>query len=169
VSIELGTAGSTRAKGVVPVLRGGAPVAELRASNWGEAATAVVDGRPWIYAKRSGELTARPASDPEHVVRFRARQTSWWRGSWSIDLAGRSLTSQTASAWKGTRRYLDGDRQVAESGTTGGWSPRPTLTADDLPLEQQVFLLWVELVLDRRTQSAAGAAVIGGAAAAGSS
>jgi hypothetical protein len=56
---------------------------------------------------------------------------------------------------------------VAESGTTGGWSPRPTLTADDrLPLDQQVFLLWLEVVLNRRNQAAigaaAGAAVIGG-------
>ena len=56
---------------------------------------------------------------------------------------------------------------MAESGTTGGWSPRPTLTADDaLPLDQQVFLLWLELVISRRNTAAvgagAGAAVIGG-------
>jgi hypothetical protein len=73
---------------------------------------------------------------------------------------------QAASYWKGTHRYLSGGRQVAESGSTGGWSPRPTLSADGLPLEQQVFLLWVELVISRRNTAtitaATGAAVIGG-------
>jgi hypothetical protein len=69
--------------------------------------------------------------------------------------------------WKGTHLYLIGARQVAESGTTGGWSPRPTLTADDtLTLDQQVFLLWVELVISRRNTAAiaagTGAAVAGG-------
>jgi hypothetical protein len=167
VTIELGK-GSAGVRGELPVLRDGALVATLRASNWREAATAVVGGREWVFAKQAGELTARAASEPEDAVRFRARQTSWWKGSWAVDLAGRPITGETLSAWRGTRRYIDGDRQVAESGTTGGWSPRPTLTADDLPLEQQVFLLWVELVLKRRTQNATSAALIGGAVAGGS-
>jgi hypothetical protein len=64
---------------------------------------------------------------------------------------------QNASMWKGTHRYLSGGRQLAASGSTGGWSPRPTLTADDaLSLHQQVFLLWLELVLSRRNTAAAG-------------
>ena len=168
MTIELGRAGSSGARDELPVLRDGAVVATLRASNWREAATAVVGGTEWVFAKRAGELVARTVTDPEDVVRLRARQTSWWRGSWAVDLAGRSLDARTASAWRGTRRYSDGDRQVAESGTTGGWAPRPTLTAGDLPLEQQVFLLWTELVLRRRSQNAASAAVIGGAVAGGS-
>ena len=53
------------------------------------------------------------------------------------------------------------------SGTTGRWAPRPTLAADDaLPLHQQVFLLWIELVLSRRNAAVAGgvtAATIAGA------
>jgi hypothetical protein len=69
--------------------------------------------------------------------------------------------------WKGTHAYSSGGSQVAVSGSTGGWSPRPTLDAGDaLPLHQQVFLLWLELVLSRRHNAAvgaaAGAAVIGG-------
>jgi hypothetical protein len=52
---------------------------------------------------------------------------------------------------------------VAESGSTGGWSPRPTLTVHgDVPLDHAVFLLWLELVLRRRSDSAAA----GGAATA---
>jgi hypothetical protein len=46
---------------------------------------------------------------------------------------------------------------VALGGTTGGWSPRPTLRADvELPLHQQVFLLWLELVQARRDATVVG-------------
>jgi hypothetical protein len=55
-----------------------------------------------------------------------------------------------------------GEQQVARSGSSGGWAPRPTLDADSsLPLHQQVFLLWLELVISRRNA----AAVTGGASA----
>jgi hypothetical protein len=165
--LELGRAGSAGAeKGVVPVLRDGTAVAVLRASNWKEAATAVIGDQEWSYAKRKGELTARRAADSEGTARMTARQTSFWRGAWSLDLEGTPVEMQSASLWRGTHRYASGGRQVAESGSTGGWSPRPTLTADGLPLEQQVFLLWVELVISRRNNAAvaagAGAAVAGG-------
>jgi hypothetical protein len=165
--LELGKAGSAGTeKGVLPVLRDGAVVATLRASNWKEAATAVVGGREWVFAKRKGRLTARWASEPEGAARLDARQPSWWKGTWTIDLEGRAVEMRSASAWRGTHRYLADGRQVAESGSTGGWSPRPTLTTDDaLTLDQQVFLLWLELVISRRnttTAIAAGAAVAGG-------
>jgi hypothetical protein len=166
--LELGKAGSAGTqKGVLPVLRDGAVVATLRASNWKEEATAVVGNREWAFRKRKGELIARWAAEPEGAGRLRARQTSWWKSTWSVDLDGRTLEVRSASVWKGTHRFLVADRQVAESGTTGGWSPRPTLTADDtLTLDQQIFLLWLELVISRRNTAslAAGtsAAVIGG-------
>jgi hypothetical protein len=56
---------------------------------------------------------------------------------------------------------------VAESGATGGWSPRRTLTIDDsLALDHLIFLLWLELVITRRNNAAmtagVGAAVVGG-------
>jgi hypothetical protein len=119
VVLELGKAGSAgAAKGELPVVQQAAVVAVLRAANWREEATAVVDD------------------------------------------------GQSVSA-KGTHRFLTGDRQIAESGSTGGSSPRPTLDAGrSLPLEQAVFLLWLELVINRRnTAAVAGAtraAVIGG-------
>jgi hypothetical protein len=166
--LELGKAGSAGTeKGVLPVLRDGAVVATLRASNWKEAATAVVGDREWVFAKHKGELTARWAAEPEDAVRFRARQQSFWKGTWAVDLEGTAVEVHSASMWKGTHRYLTGGRQVAESGTSGGWSPRPTLTAEgSLPLDRQVFLLWVELVISRRNTAAATAvttgAVIGG-------
>jgi hypothetical protein len=165
--LELGKAGSAgHPKGEVPVLRDGTVVARLRASNWKEAATAVVGDREWVLAKRNGELTGRWSSEPEDAVRLRARQASFWKGTWTADLEGRQVEVHNASLWKGTHRYLSGGRRVAESGSTGGWWPRPTVEADDsLPLHHQVFLLWLELVIRRRnTAVAAGtsAAVIGG-------
>jgi hypothetical protein len=171
--LELGKAGSAGTeKGVLPVLCDGAVVATLRASTWKEAATAVVGDREWVLTKRKRELVGRWALDPEETARLRAWQTSFWKGTWAADLAGTPVQAEVVSRWTGGHRYRSGGRVVAETGTTGGWSPRPTLTADDsLPLDQQVFLLWLALVMSRRDQAAiAGAttAAIGGATAGGS-
>jgi hypothetical protein len=166
--LELGKAGSAGyPQGELPVLRDGSVVALLRASNWKEAATAVVGDREWVFAKRKGELTGRWAAEPEGVVRLRARQSSFWKRTWSVDLEGKPVEVQNASMWTGTHRYLVGEQQVARSGSSGGWAPRPTLDADSsLPLHQQVFLLWLELVISRRNAAAmaggASATVVGG-------
>jgi hypothetical protein len=156
--LELGKPGSLGyPKGELPVLRDGSVMAVLRASNWKEAATAIVGERVWVFSKRKGELTARWDVEPQDTARLRAAHKSFWKSTWTVDLEGRPVEMQNASMWRSTHRYLSGGKQVAESGTTGRWSPRPTLTADDaLPLHQQVFLLWVELVLSRRNAAAAG-------------
>jgi hypothetical protein len=158
--LELGKAGSAGAeKGVRPVLRDGTVVAWLRASNWREAATAVVGDREWALTKRRGELAGRWATEPEDVsARLSARKASFWKDNWTVTLEGRTVDVQTASMWKSTHRYLVNGRQIAMSGSTGGWSPRPTLdVVAALPLHQQVFLLWLELVLSRRAAAAAAA------------
>ena len=169
--LELGKAGSAgTARGALPVLRDGVVVATLRASNWKEAATAVVGDREWVLARARRELTGRWATDPEGTARLRARQTSFWRGTWGADLEGTPVQVQSASRWRSARRYVAGGRVIAETGRTGGWSPRPTLHVDEsLPLDHQVFLLWLELVISRRDQATTTAAVVGGAAAAGGS
>ncbi|RBY76131.1 hypothetical protein DQ238_18260 [Geodermatophilus sp. TF02-6] len=170
--LELGRAGSAGVgKGVLPVLRDGAVVATVRAATWREAATAVVADREWVFAKARREIAGRWAADPEGTARLRARQTSWWKGTWSVDLEGRQLTATRPSVWRSGLRYADGGQQVATGGTTGTWSPLPTLTAAEaLPLHQQVFLLWLQLVVARRDQAVWGAVIAGGAAgAAGSS
>jgi len=166
--LELGKSGSAGcAKGELPVLRDGTVVATFRASNWKEAGTATIGAQTWVLAKHEGDLTARWATEPEDAVRMRARPASWWKGTWSVDLQGTPVEVQTTSWWKGTHRYVVDGRTVADSGTTGGWSPRPTLSAQsDLPVHHQVFLLWLELVMNRRNNAAiaagASAAVIGG-------
>ncbi len=166
--LELGKAGTAGVgKGVIPVLRDDAVVATLQASDWKESATAVIGDHEWLFSKRRGELTGRWAADPEDTARLRARQTSLWKGTWTAQLEGTPVDVEILSYWKGTHRFVSGGRQVAESGTTGGWSPRPTLTGEaELPVEHQVFLLWLELVLSRRNTAvvaaATGAVVIGG-------
>ena len=165
--LEIGKPGSAGyGRGELPVLRDGTVVAVLRASNWKEAATAVVGEREWVFAKTKGGLTGRWATEPDDVARLQARQKSFWSSAWTADLEGRPVQVRSASWWRSTRRYLSGNRQIAVSGSTGGWSPRPTLDAEDLPLHQQLFLLWLELVISRRNTAAvaagAGTAVIGG-------
>ena len=166
--LELGGTGTAGAeKGAIPVFRNGSVVATLRASDWRESATAVVGDREWVFSKRKGELTGRWALELEDTARLSAEQTSLWKGTWTADLEGTPVEVESSSYWKGTHRFLSGGRRVAESGSTGGWSPRPTLTAaDELPLDHQVFLLWLLLVISRRNTAAVtaatGAAVIGG-------
>nr|WP_239521157.1 hypothetical protein [Blastococcus saxobsidens] len=154
---KAGSAGTER--GVTPILRDGVVVATLRASGWKEAATARIGDREWIFAKSRGALTARWSEDPEDTARMRARQTSFWKSTWVAELDGRPVEVTSTSMWKSTHRFASGGVLIAESGSTGGWGPRPTLSAEDsLPLHQQVFLLWMELVLQRRHNAAAGAA-----------
>ena len=167
--LELGKAGALGfPTGELPVLRDGKAVAVLRASNWKEAATAVVGDREWVFTKRKNELLGRWSTEPDDSARLRARSTAFWKSTWSLDLEGRLVELQNASKWRGSHRYLSGGRQLAESGTTGRWSRRPTMAADDaLPLHQQVFLLWVELVLSRRNAAVAGGVAAATAAGAG--
>ncbi|MGX5656678.1 hypothetical protein ACWKWC_18015 [Geodermatophilus nigrescens] len=171
--LELGRAGTAGAeRGEVPVLRDGEPVGRLRSTDfWREGSVAVVGDRQWVLERRrGGALVGRWATEPEDAARLRAEQVSVWRGTWRADLEGTVVDVAPASWWKGTYRFTAGERTVAESGTTGGWSPRPTLTAgEDLPLDAQVFLLWLVLVLQRRTYGAAIGAAVAGGAAAGSS
>jgi hypothetical protein len=169
--LEVGKAGTSGVgKGVLPVLADGAVVATLWSHRWKEAATAVVGKQEWVFTRRGRELTGRWAADPEDAARLRARQTSLWKGTWQADLEGTGVVEvRNASMWKGTHRFVVDGRVVAESGITGGWSPRPTLTAyEDVPLAGQVFLLWLEMVVRRRNSAAVaagtGAAVAGGAA-----
>ena len=167
--LELGKAGAAGyPKGELPVLRDGSVVAVLRAANWKEAATAVVGDREWVFAKRKGELTGRWATEPEGVVRLRARQASFWRGTWTVDLEGRPVEVQQRLDVElrpplpvrrpaGRPRRLD--RRLVAAPDAGRGDPA-------IPLHQQVFLLWLELVVSRRNSAAvaggASAAVIGG-------
>jgi hypothetical protein len=165
--LELGRPGSRGyPRGELPVLRDGSVVAVLRASNWKEAATAVVGDREWVFTKRKGELLGRWSTEPEDAVRLRAQQRSFWKSTWTIELEGRPVEMQNVSVWRTAHRFVSGEALVARSGSTGGWSPRPTIEAvDALPLHQQVFLLWLELVISRRNAAVAGgttAAVVGG-------
>ena len=156
--LELGGSGSHgTAKGTLPVLSDGAVVATLHALNWKEAATAEVGSRSWVFSRHGRELTGRWAVEPEGAARLRARQQSFWKSTWTVELGGPPVQMDTASRWKGTHRWSTGGRQLAESGRTGGrWNPRPTLTADaGLLLDAQVFLLWLELVMMRRSAAAA--------------
>jgi len=165
--LEVGKPGTAGVgKGVLPVLADGAVVATLRSHSWKEAATAVVGTQEWVFARRGRELTGRRAAEPADTARLRARQTSLWKGTWEADLEGTAVEVTTASMWKGTHRFAVGGKVVAESGTAGGWSARPTLSVrGELPLPGQVFLLWLEMVVRRRNSAAVaagtGAAVTG--------
>src|SRR4051794_13522158 len=98
----------------MPVLRDGAAVGSLHASQWWEKATARVGGREWAYSRSGRELTARWAVEPEGAARLSARPLSAWKGTWTADLDGISVESSPASWWKGTRRYTVDGREIGE-------------------------------------------------------
>jgi hypothetical protein len=157
--LELGKAGSAGTeRGVVPVLRDGIVVATLSAARWKEAATVTIGTEEWVFAKARRELTGRRAADPEGTVRLRARPVSAWKSTWELALDGTTAQLRPASRWKGTYALERDGRVIGEPGSTGGWSRRPTVRADDLPLHQQVFVLWVQLLVQRREAAAAGTA-----------
>ncbi len=81
-----------------------------------------------------------------------------WRSTWEMTLEGIQYTMAPKSFWRGTQRVERGGREVAVSGKTGGWSSRPTLRASDaVPLDHQLFLLWMVFLLQRRSSNAAAA------------
>src|SRR3954452_12766505 len=141
--LEVGKPGSAGVgKGVLPVLADGAVVATLRSHSWKEAATAVVGKQEWVFARRGRELTGRWAAEPEDAARLRARQTSWWKGTWEADLEGTAVEVQTASLWKGTHRFAVGGKVAAGGGPPAGWAARPSASGrGERPRPGQVFLL----------------------------
>jgi hypothetical protein len=146
-----------RADGAAPVLRDGIAVGSLAAANWRERATATVADQRWLFTRRGRELHGRWELDADGgVPRLAARQESWWRSTWSLALEGTPVEMSNVSVWRGTHRYTSGGRTVAESGWASRWTVRPTLTADDaLPPAHAVFLLWLEVVVARRSAAAA--------------
>jgi hypothetical protein len=149
-----GTSGVDREE--MPVLRDGALVGRLRAAPWREEATARVGERDWVFTRRGRDLVGRWAAEPEDAARFSARPVSLWKGAWTADLEGTAVEIQPGSWLKGDRRYLVDGRELGRSGNTSRWVPRPTLTLEgELSLDAQVFLLWLELALRRRSAAAA--------------
>jgi hypothetical protein len=163
--LELGKPGTSGVdRESMPVLRDGTVAGWLRAAPWREQATARAGDRDWVFTRRGRELVARWATEPEDAVRLSARPVSLWKGTWTADLDGTAVEIQPGSWWKGDRRYVVDGRAIGRSGNTSRWVPRPTLDLEGgLGLDAEIFLLWLELTLRRRSA----AATAGGAAAAG--
>lgn len=94
-----------------------------------------------------------------------------WKDEAALSSGETVWNLRSAKGKRGTHRIERSGQKVALSGRTGTWSTRATLdAADDVPLDHQLFLLWMLLVLNRRADNTAAAtAIAGGTAAAGSS
>lgn len=122
----------------------------------------LVMGKPGTAGVGKGVL---PILDGDVVVaRLRLRP---WRENrdWVFGRRGRELTVRPADAPEDAVRLR---ARTTNSGHSGRWVRRPTLEADPaLSLEAQVFLLWLEYVIRRRSRGAVAGAAVAGPAAAG--
>lgn len=146
--------GTTMTDGVrdklTPVLADGAVVASLRSRGWQETVAATVGERSWTFRGERDELVAR--RDDDGVARFRARRTGFAGDHWEIELHEEPVAMELVSAAHGTHRFTSGDRVLGTTSSTS-WTAGLSLDAGaDVPLDQQVFLLWVALVTRRRTR-----------------
>jgi hypothetical protein len=159
--LELGKAGTAgMQKGECPVLRDGQVVGAMSPKRWRTAALAKLGAEEWVYARYKRDYVGRWATDPEGSMRLRFWQTSMWKDRWAVDLEGRpaEVGRTTRHYGRGTYGVLIDGWLVAVLGGTKGWLTRPTVDATDrLPLHQQMFLLWMQHVLQRRMAARAGA------------
>jgi hypothetical protein len=123
-----------------------------------------VAGDPeWMVGRPTGELRGRSASEPEDAVRLGASQAAFWKGTWVVEVVRSPVAVAKVSTWKGAPRFPSGGRQVAESGSAGGWPARATVSTEgSVPQRRPGFLRRMEPVPRRRSNAALGAPVIGG-------
>ena len=117
---KLGSAGVPKGDAGAPRRRRSSRL--LRASNWKEAAFAVVGDREWVFAKRRGELTGALGGRSGRTRALPRPATSFWRATWTVDLDGHGWSRcESASLWRGTHRFVVDGAEIAVSGSTGGW------------------------------------------------
>lgn len=147
--------------GAVPVLQDRTVVARIRAASWRERAEVEMSGALWEFFKRSGELyTTRDG----HAAGIHAVRPAKLRQRWDIEADGQTYRIQSAGFMSNRYSVLRDGVSIGESGTPRFWSNRPTLDVDaSVPLEHQVFLLWVAFIVRRRTTgTSAGSSAAGG-------
>ena len=147
--------------GIVPVEREGRVVAELRPSSFRERADVAIEGAPWQFFKRSGDLHAVREGMPEALT---ASRPSFFRQAWEVDAGTIAYRIEPAGFFRSGYHVLCGATRIGYSDKIGFWTRRPTLDVDpSVPLEHQVFLLWVAYVMRKRSEGAATAGGGGGA------
>ncbi|MCO7221703.1 hypothetical protein [Klenkia sp. PcliD-1-E] len=140
---------------LTPVLADGAVVASLRSRGWQETVAVTVGDRSWTFHGEREALTGRREDDAAGAVRFRARRTGYASQLWDLELHEVPVRMELVSAAHGTHRFRSGDRLLATTDSTA-WSAALSLDAEPgLPLDQQVFLLWVAMLTRRRNRPAA--------------
>ncbi|CAM3641180.1 hypothetical protein OCAE111667_19830 [Occultella aeris] len=130
-------------------------VADVDRSFWSERARVVIEGVPWEYGKDGSERVGTIVGEP--AARCRAVRPSFWRQNWVIAI-GPTTRYEIAPEGAFRRSYVvtrDG-QWVGSSGVGGFWSIKPTLDiADDVPVADAVFLLWIAFLMRARANQAA--------------
>lgn len=138
--------------GVVPILRDGYDIAHVRPSSLRERADVEMNAVRWQFFKRRGDLHA--VCDGESVG-MTASKPSILRQAWEIQADAQTYRIQPAGFLKTGYQVLRAGATIGHSGKASVWSGRPTLVVETpVPLEHQVFLLWVAFIMRRRASSA---------------
>ncbi|HLR84192.1 MAG TPA: hypothetical protein VK059_04540 [Nocardioidaceae bacterium] len=145
-----------KSAGAVHVLQGDSVVAEVRASSFRERADVAIGAAQWEYFKRSGTLHGVSQG---HAGRLSASRQSMFRQGWQVEAGAQAYLIRPEGFFQSRYRVERAGVSIGESRKAGFWSNRPTLDVDaDVPLEHQVFLLWIAFIMRRRAAGAAAGA-----------
>lgn len=143
-----------KSAGIVSVLQDGFVVAQVRQAAMRERAGVAIGSSQWQFYRQRGDLHAVSV---DGTFGMTASPTKIFGVSWDICTGTHAYRMEPMGLFKSGRRVLCAGTPVGSSDRVG-WSRRPTLDVDaSIPVEHQVFLLWVLYIIGRRSSGGPGA------------
>lgn len=137
----------------------GATVAVIDLSNWRENATIEVAGRRYLARHRTWAKEFVLEDESGRAVAT-AEKPSAWRERFLFVLGERRYELARGSAWGGTFVVSRAGAGVVGSVRQKGWFSSEVYVElpEELPVEVQMLILWLTMVLRRRQEAASGSA-----------
>lgn len=149
-----------KSAGSAPVLQDETVVAYVRVAALRERADVEIGATHWQFFKRGGELHA---VRDDQAAGMTASRRSVFRQGWQIEADAQTYQIQPEGFLQTRYRVVRAGIRIGQSNKASFWSNRPTLEVDaSVPLEHQVFLLWVAFIMRKRAAGAATGATAGG-------
>jgi hypothetical protein len=142
------------------VMDGSQAVAEIEVSSWREKGILTIQSVDYRVYKKS-VMSGVFILESSGAVMARAKKPSAFRRSFILDHGGSQYTLRAASFFGSEFLLLDGDREIGSLSQKGVFSRRIIVNLPaELPLPLRVFIIWLTVILLKRTSNSA--AVIAG-------